>query len=314
MEAEARYAWVGVGVLALVALLIVGLWWLAGGGDEREMKRFIVYFQHQSLEGLQINSDVRMQGIKVGKVLDYAILPGQARKVRVLLQVDARTPVFEGATAVVTRHLVTGLAAIDLDNGPQGAIPLMRIPEGEPYPVIPEGVPQLARMANTLEELGLQSREALVRFNTLLSEANQANLAASLAHLRELSGALAATVPELRLTLTRVRSAADHLGTHGVAAAQAMREAGERATQAADATIATMADSRAALAVLDQEVRGLSLQLKLTADLTAQEIQATAQSLRHAGESLQDAGRALSDPARLIYGPASSALGPGEKR
>jgi len=314
MEAEARYAWVGAGVLALVALLIAGLWWLTGGGDERVMKRFVVYFQQQSLEGLQINSDVRMQGIKVGKVLDYAILPGEARKVRVVLQVDARTPVFEGATAVVARHLVTGLAAIDLENGRQGAIPLMRIPAGEPHPVIPEGVPQLARVASTLENLGMHGREALSRFNTLLSDANQAHLAASLANLRQLSGALNETVPELRATLASTRVTADNLGKSGVAAAVAMREAGERASQAAAATLATMADSRAALARLDQEIRGVSLQLKLTADLTAQEVQATAQSLRHAGDTLQDAGRALADPARLIYGPVGSNLGPGERK
>ena len=173
MEPEARYAWVGVAVLALVALVAWGMYWLTGGTDERLVKRYTIYFERQSLEGLQIGSDVRMQGIKVGKVEDYAILPGEARRVRVILQVDARTPVLEGVEAQVARHLVTGLAAIDLVNQADGGPPLMRIPDGEDHPVITEGVSQLARVASTLEEVSVVGRDALVRFNTLLSDQNQ---------------------------------------------------------------------------------------------------------------------------------------------
>jgi phospholipid/cholesterol/gamma-HCH transport system substrate-binding protein len=130
------------------------------------VKRYTVYFQNQSLEGLQLNSDVRMQGIKVGKVADYTILPGQAKTVRVLLEVDARTPVWEGAEAVVSRNLVTGLAAIDLDNVWKGGSDIGPAPEGEPYPVIDEGVPQMARISNTLESLGKTGGEAVERVNT----------------------------------------------------------------------------------------------------------------------------------------------------
>ena len=150
MEPETRYAWVGVGVLALVGLLAWGIYWLTGGTEHKVVKRYTVYFEKQSLEGLQIGSDVRMQGIKVGKVDDYAIIPGHARRVRVILEVDARTPVLEGVEAEVSRHLVTGLAAVDLVNVVEGGPPLTHVPPGEEYPVIQEGVPQLARVASTI--------------------------------------------------------------------------------------------------------------------------------------------------------------------
>ena len=313
MEPEARYAWVGVAVLALVAFVAWGMYWLTGGTDETMVKRYTVYFERQSLEGLQISSDVRMQGIKVGKVEDYAIIPGEARRVRVILQVDARTPVLEGVEAEVARHLVTGLAAIALVNAADGGPPLMRVPDGEKYPVIKEGVPQLARVASTLEEMGVLGRDALVRFNTLLSDQNQKALAGVLTHLDGLSGDLRRTMPELNATLASARQAAGRMDTLGADASQAIRETNARLGRVASETEATLASARNTLHSIDQEMDGLAVQLRLSADLGIQEIQATAQSLRLAGDALQESGRALSDPARILYGTNEAALGPGEQ-
>ncbi|WP_165873525.1 MlaD family protein [Parasulfuritortus cantonensis] len=303
---------IGLATLALFALLAFGLYWLAGGNDDKSGKRYLSYFQNQSLEGLQINSDVRMQGIKVGKVIDYAILPGEAHKVRVLMLVDERTPVLEGVKAVVARHMVTGLANIDLENPPQGGAPLMRIPEGERYPVIPEGVPKLTEVTNTLEELGASSQEALTRFNTLLSDRNQRALDNTLANLNRITGELAQTMPELHEAVASARRAADQVDGLGGDAREVLKGADDRLARVADDTAATLAAARTTLTRVDGEVSGLTGQVKLTADLAGQDIQTTAQSLRQAGDALQDTGRALANPARVLYGPSAKSLGPGE--
>lgn len=314
MESEARYVRIGLATLALIALLVVGLTWLGRSNEDENGKRYLVYFQNQSLEGLQINSDVRMQGIKVGKVVDYSIMPGEARRVKVLLQVDERTPVLEGVKAVVARHMVTGLANIDLENPPNGGLPLMRIPEGERHPVIPEGVPKLTEVANTLEELGASGQEALGRFNTTLSDRNQRALEGSLANLAAITGELRQTMPEFRAAIASVRQAADQIDAVGGEARVAMKTANDSLARVAGDTSATLASARTTLGKLDREVTGLSSQVRLTADIASQEIQATAQSLRQAGDALQDTGRALANPARVLYGPNAEALGPGEKK
>jgi len=313
MESEARYIRIGLATLALVALLALGLFWLGGDSDDGGSERFHIYFQNQSLEGLQINSDVRMQGIKVGKVVDYSIVSGEARRVRVLIQVDARTPVLEGAKAIVARHLVTGLAAIDLENPPNGGVPLMRIPEGESYPVIEEGVPQLTRVADRLEELGAAGHEALTRFNTLLSNQNQKSLGGTLANLSEITDELNQAMPELRAAVVSAKKAAEQVEGLGGDARGALKNANEHLGKVVGDTKATLASARNTLEKVDREVAGLSGQVKLTADLAGQEIQTTAQSLRQAGDALQDTGRALADPARVLYGPSPDSLGPGEK-
>ncbi len=318
MEPETRYAWVGLGVLALVALLAGGLYWLTGGTESQAMKRYTVYFEKQSLEGLQISSDVRMRGIKVGKVEDYAILPGDARRVRVTLQVDARTPVLQGVRAEMARHMVTGLAAVDLMNPAEGGAPLVEIPENERYPVIQEGVPQLARVASTLEDMSLEGREALVRFNALLAQQNQAAIAGILANLDGLTADLRQNLPDLReeltATLASTRRASMRLDDLGSDAGQILRQTDAQLQRVTTATESTLAAARQTLTVLDREVQGLALQLRLSADLASQEIQTTAHSLRLAGDALQGSGLALSDPARLLYGANLDTLGPGEKK
>lgn len=313
MEPEARYAWVGVAVLALVALVVGGMYWLTGGTENKVVKRYVVYFEKQSLEGLQIGSDVRMQGIKVGKVEDYAITPGQARRVKAVLQVDARTPVLEGVHAEVARHLVTGLAAIDLVNVEQGGPPLMQVPDGEDYPVIPEGVPQLARVASTLEEMSVLGRDALVRFNGLLSDRNQQAMTGILVNMDGLTHDLRQTVPELNATLASTRQVAEHVDTLSADASQLIRDTNNRLGKVASETEATLVSARNTLSAMDQEIHGLTVQLRMSADLATQEIQTTAQSLRLAGDALQETGRAMSDPARILYGTNEGDLGPGEK-
>lgn len=318
MEPEARYAWVGLGVLALVALLAGGLYWLAGGTENIQVKRYVTYFEKQSLEGLQIGSSVRMRGIKVGKVEDYAILPGEARRVRVILQVDARTPVLEGVHAEVARHMVTGLAAVDLVNTAEGGPPLMAVPPGERYPVIQEGVPQFARVASTLEEMSLQGREALARFNTLLADRNQQAIAGILGNLDRLSADLRQNLPALReelaATLAGTRQAAARLDGMGDEAIQVLRHADARLGRVMAETESTLTAARQSLAAMREDMRGMALQLRLSADLATQEVQTTAHSLRLAGDALQESGRALSDPTRLLYGANEDALGPGETK
>ena len=49
MEAEARYTWVGAGVLLLVAALVGGLLWLKNVGREGDFKRFAIHFEQQAL-------------------------------------------------------------------------------------------------------------------------------------------------------------------------------------------------------------------------------------------------------------------------
>lgn len=314
MEPDARYTWVGLATLALAALLAGGLYWLMGGNQNHEIKRYTIYFQKQSLEGLQINSQVRMQGIRVGRVTDYAIIPGEAGRVRVQIEVDVRAPVMEGAQAVVNRHLVTGLSAIDLTNDGKSLKPYTAIPQGEEFPVIAEGIPTIAAMASTLEELGDTGQETLLRINRLLSDRNQKAVTGMLENMETASGELSRTLPEMRGALGEAKDAARSLRRVADDAGGTVKAFGARLDGVAVDAQTTLAQARGSLAGLDQHLTQLTVQLRMTADLGAQEMQTTAQSLRLSSDTLQKAARGLGDPARILYGPANSDLGPGEEK
>jgi phospholipid/cholesterol/gamma-HCH transport system substrate-binding protein len=319
MESEARYAWVGAMLIALFLALAASIYWLSGASEKLPTKHYLVYFQKQSLEGLQIGSEVRMRGIKVGRVADYGILADTTRGVRVMLEVDARVPVLEGAQATVNRKLVTGIAGVDLANPRADAAPLDRLPPGENYPVIAEGVPEITRVTGVLEDLGEHGNEALHRINTLLSDANQRALASALANTRVFTDELAATAPVLRQTLEQTRRGAERLEQVGVAAQTTLADAGRQFDTLAGESRATLADARVAMrgaqATLEQsraEVAAVGLRLRLSADILSQDWMVTSKVLRDTGRAVQQTSNALSEPTTLIYGPPPESLGPGE--
>jgi phospholipid/cholesterol/gamma-HCH transport system substrate-binding protein len=326
MESDARYAWVGLAVVTLIVAMAAGFYWL-NGSSKQDVRMFTVYFENQSLEGLQLNSDVRMQGIKVGKVADYTILPGQAKTVRVILEIDARTPIWEGVEAVVSRNLVTGLAAVDLDNVWKGGADIGPPPAGETYPVIDEGVPQMARISSTLEGLGKAGGEAVVRFNALLSDENQKSFSRILVNVAGLSGELRQVTPELQATLVATRQAAQRLDAVGAEltpvlhdSSRMLREgglwvqqAGQRFDRLAGVAETTLGTAQSTLLTLDSSLREMQSRLRLSVDLGLQEVQTTAQSMRASSDTVQATSQEYADPVRLLYGPHKAELGPGEE-
>ncbi len=320
MESEARYAWVGGTLIALFIALAAGIYWLSGAGDNLPSKRYIVYFQQQSLEGLQIDSEVRMRGIKVGRVADYGIVADPTRGVRVLLEVDDRIPVLEGVQATVNRKLVTGIAGVDLINARGNGAPLTRLSPGESYPVIAEGVPEITRMTDVLQDLGSSGSEALQRFNRLLSEQNQQTLARTLENTRVLTGQMAQIAPALRATLDQSRRTAEQLEQVGVVAVQTLNTTSRQIDHLAAESRTTLGAVRTTLngagAALEQtraEISALSLNLRLTADLASQDLQATSKVLRESGRAMQQSARALAEPERILFGIPQGSLGPGEE-
>ena len=88
MEPEAKYTLVGGVLLLLIALLAGALIWLKSTQGERDDVPYKIYFSKHSLEGLQIRSDVKMQGIRVGSVTGFRLSQRRPGSVEVLIRVD----------------------------------------------------------------------------------------------------------------------------------------------------------------------------------------------------------------------------------
>jgi phospholipid/cholesterol/gamma-HCH transport system substrate-binding protein len=83
MESEARYTLVGAMLIALVVAAVGAVLWLKSSGSRQGVDWYTIYFQRQSLDGLQVGADVTMLGISVGKVEAYTVDRRTMNRVRV---------------------------------------------------------------------------------------------------------------------------------------------------------------------------------------------------------------------------------------
>ena len=59
MEPQARYTVVGASVVVLLVVIVAAVGWLLASGNGKDVHHYTLVFTHQSLEGLEANSEVR---------------------------------------------------------------------------------------------------------------------------------------------------------------------------------------------------------------------------------------------------------------
>jgi len=168
MESKANYALVGAIVIALVACLLGAALWISQTTAGQSQSFYTIYFMEHSLSGLQVDSDVTMKGIRIGKVRSFKLSPIDIERVKVVVEVAEDSPIKHDTEAVISRNILTGLASIDLTGGTAGSSFRKGVPTGEKYPIIPEGRTELATIADSLpglvEDLGKLATEARLVF------------------------------------------------------------------------------------------------------------------------------------------------------
>jgi phospholipid/cholesterol/gamma-HCH transport system substrate-binding protein len=332
MEPDTRYTVIGAVVLALLGGAIFGFLWLSSSGSASDFRFYTIYFERQSLEGLQVGANVNMRGVTVGRVERYSIQPDNINRVKVLIRVARETPVRENTKASVSRNVLTGIARIKLDTpGVPGPV-LATVAEGERYPVIPEGSSGIDQITDSATRLAESADGALMKLNQLMGPDNQKVFADLLVNLRDLSNGLNARLGALDKSATSfdqgiatVRQSADKIAN----AAQRLADSAEPLSQEAGATLR---DTQAALRELTQATRTLERDLSRSlqaiekdgsallrrtdaaVDIGTLELRATAQELRSSAERIARSLDRLQDPKAALLGPGEQQLGPGEAR
>jgi phospholipid/cholesterol/gamma-HCH transport system substrate-binding protein len=288
MEPEARYTAIGAALLVLLVALAASAVWLTGSGTRADSRHYTIYFERQSLQGLQVGSAVEMRGIQIGRVTRFAISRDNINRVEVTIRVAGSTPVSTNTVAVVERKILTGLARISLETPGTPGPELSATGPGAEYPVIAEGHSDTEEITDAMSRLAITATSALENVNQLLTEENRKELFATLASLRTMSGSVA--------------KAATDLGKSGRDIAAVAEKASAAAEPVATQASATLRDvSRAAEA------------LERAADVSVNELRATAQELRANAATAARTAERLDDPRALLFGPSQQQLGPGER-
>jgi phospholipid/cholesterol/gamma-HCH transport system substrate-binding protein len=320
MEPEAKYTIVGTAVIVLVALIAAAVVWLRSSGEGADARHYKIYFERQSLEGLELRSYVTMRGIRVGSVSGFRFSSLRPGAVEVFITVEPTTPVRQSTEATVQRHLVTGLATVRLANSTEESPPLSQAPPEEPYPVIAEGESPLQHVSETLTQLAERAGETMQRVNATLSPENRAAFSEVLENLRLASRRADGTLAKLDATLGSLDATLGSLGGAADEVRALARSVAGEARRLAARYDSLGADAGASVREVSEAVRKMSAdveRLSRRADALLaggdDELRATAQSLRSAADSVGAAAGRLRDPRQAIFGPAEAGLGPGER-
>lgn len=331
MEPETRYTVIGAVVLALIGAAVAGYLWLSSSGREADFRYYTVYFERQSLSGLQVGGNVNMRGITVGRVEDYSLSRDSINRVKVDVRVQRDTPVRENTKAAVSRNVLTGIAHINLDTPTVSGPELTAVPSGERYPVIAEGTSNLDQIADSLTQLSQTASNSLNRVNELLSKDNQKIFTELMLSVRDLSTGLTAR-------LGAIETATRHIDETALVFQQSARDltrssqqlltamqplpgqAGDTLSEAqatlrefTRATRALEKDIGQAVARLESSSVGVLQRADDTMDVGLLELRATAAELRTSAELVSRTLDQLQDPRAALVGPGQRQFGPGEQ-
>ena len=288
MEPETRYAFVGAIVLALAAAAVAGFAWLSSVGPASDYLFYTIRFERQSLDGVQVGGDVTMRGIKVGRVENYSLTPGNINRVEVTIRVERSTPVSDNTVAVLARNFVTGIARIELVTSGIPGPPLVTVKEGERYPVIAEGRSELAQIADSASRLARTAENTLSYINEVLSPENRAAFKAALAGARDLVDNINQRMAMIDATIRGLRDNAASLG-----------ESSRRISIAVEGAAANVEPLARDAGKVLEETRAALAELRTTLEQARTLIAAAGTTVRGGDDTLRQAEATLRDYSRL---------------
>lgn len=312
MDTQANYRLVGLFVVLSALALAAALFWLANAGSGRDAEYYTVYFREHSLSGLQKDSYVTMKGIKVGSVDDYRISPENIEEVRVTLRLDGDLPVKTTTKAIVTRNLLTGIAAIELTGGSHNDPELTQAAPGNPYPIIPEGTSPLDKITDSIPALLERVGGLANRVEAFASEENIKAWSGILANLESLTGWLAESRTRIESLIKELESVSKDISEVSKTISEFTTDTNKELVQTAQEAQDTLKQINRTFEELQVQTRTVSTSLSNASQVFSQEVTTVGQSISEAADSFSKTVEGFEDPRTLITGPRRKAFGPGE--
>ncbi len=182
MESKSNYTIIGLAVLILITgLLSTGLW-LSVGFDRKQYDTFIVYMD-EPVSGLNDESPVKYNGVRVGFVSDIELSPQDPKKVKLLLKIEHGIPITVSTQATLISQGITGATYLGLTATTSSLLPLPKTPK-EPYPIIPYKPSFYYTLEKNVNRLTDQ-------MNRIFDQANTENISKTLAHMETITSVIA---------------------------------------------------------------------------------------------------------------------------
>ena len=303
-----NYAIVGAFVLALGAVLIAGVLWLASGGAFQKKYDLYLAIEEESVAGLNLNAPVKYNGVDVGKVRDIQLDPENPERVRLIFAIERGTPIKVDTVAVLKTQGLTGIAYVELGGGARDAAPLRASAPGE-YPVIRTKPSLSARLENVLTTVLAKLDSTSSSINAILSDENRLAFKSALADIAAVSHTLAARKDTLDAGIVSAARTFDN----GARVSAQLGPVIERINRSAEAVEkmgdeVTLASSNAGKTVdsVGADMKRFTAETLPELQRLLGEISVLSTSLRRLSEQTER------NPAGLLFGRSPVPEGPGE--
>lgn len=300
----------GAFVLALGAMLVAGLLWLASGGAWQQKYDVYLAVEDESVAGLNLNAPVKYNGVDVGKVQAISLDKANPLRVILLFAIAHGTPIKEDTIAILKTQGLTGIAYVELSGGSVASPTLQTLP-GERYPQIKTAPSLSARLENVLTSVLAKLDSTSNNINAILSKENQTAIQSTLADMAVVARTIAARkvsidsgLADAALTLkntARVSTKLDGLEERIGRSADAVTTMGNEVAK-------TSVSAGKTVDVIGSDVKRFSSETLPELERLMGELGTLSSSLRRLSEQTRR------DPSGLIFGRTPVPEGPGETR
>jgi phospholipid/cholesterol/gamma-HCH transport system substrate-binding protein len=308
VETKINYSLVGGFVLALGALLVVGVLWLASGGSWQKTYDLYLAVVDESVAGLNLNAPVKYNGVDVGKVQQIELDAVNPQRVNLLFAIEHGTPIKQDTIAVLKTQGLTGIAFVELSGGAAGS-PLLTSTPGSPYPVIQTKPSLSARLENVLTSVLAKLDSTSSSINAILSDENRVAFSSALADMATVARTIAARKDTIDSGITHAARTFENTsrGTAQMAAVV------DRIGQSADAVAKMGEEVSLASASTGKTVVAVGADVKRFGAETLPELERLLGELSSLSSSLRRlTEQTARDPRGLLFGHKPVPNGPGE--
>lgn len=176
MEPKTNYTVVGVIVLVLAAGLLSSLLWLSVGFERKTYNTYLVYIS-ESVHGLNEESSVKFNGVKVGMVSRIQLDKVNPQKIKLILKIEDGVAITTSTHATLITQGITGTTFLGLSASSPTLTPLTKTND-EPYPVIPYKTSFFNQIMENATEITDNLKRVLDKENAVLLKKILTNLQA----------------------------------------------------------------------------------------------------------------------------------------
>jgi len=151
VDNKVNYTVVGIFVVILGLFFVLASFWLSTIKHDKVYHDYLIYV-HDDVTGLSVHSPVRYNGVKVGFVDIIELDPKNPQLVRLLVQIEAGTPVTKSTVATLMPLGITGLIYVGLKAETELS-PILVAKAGEKLPIIPSKPSLLMQLGEVLPEV-----------------------------------------------------------------------------------------------------------------------------------------------------------------